>query len=164
MNKMALRKDIIPDYIKLQVWNRDSGYNIICSCRICNILVRPPQNIFKKIKKNKYQNYALLAQQFSQCHYGHIISEYNGGQVIDDNLTIICAKCNLQQGSKNMDAFKPQYEYMCIDINDNCIDNSNISLLMDTDECLYQRSNGSKCKNLSIKDCCYCHIHIHITN
>ena len=161
---MALHKDIIPEHIKLQVWNRDSNNNIICACGICNILVRPPQNIFKKINKNNNQNYTLLAQQYPQCHYGHIISEYNGGQVTVDNLKIICAKCNLQQGSKNMNLFKPQYEYMCIDIDDNynekIFNNSNISLLMDTDECLYQRSNGLKCKNVAMIDCCYCHIHI----
>tara|TARA_Y100000389_G_C17338188_1_gene451818 strand:- start:450 stop:932 length:483 start_codon:yes stop_codon:yes gene_type:complete len=160
---MSLYKDNIPEHIKLKVWNRDSNNNIICACGICNKLVRPPLKIFKKINNN-YKFYTILSQQYAQCHYGHIISEYNGGQVTVDNLKIICAKCNLQQGSKNMNLFKPQYEYMCIDINDNCIDNSNISLLMDTDECLYQRSNGLKCKNAAMIDCCYCHIHIHINN
>ena len=161
---MASRKDIISDSIKLQVWNRDSNNNIICACRICNILVRPPQNIFKKINKNNNQNYTLLAQQYAQCHYGHIISEYNGGQVTVDNLKIICAKCNLQQGTIHMDLYKSKQEYMCIDIDDNynekIFNNSNIPILMDTDECVYQRSNGSKCKNSAMINVCFCHIHI----
>jgi len=171
------KKSIISPIIKLKVWRRDSGDNIICSCYICNKLVRPPEIIFNKLKKIlKYNlnNYIYYAQKYAHCHYGHVISEYNGGSTTVNNLKIICETCNLKQGKKNMNSYKPDIEYMEIDIDnnsdnniDNNIDNNsdnnidNDPILMDTDFCVYQLSCGLKCKNKSIQgDSCYCHIHI----
>jgi hypothetical protein len=38
-------------------------------------------------------------------HCGHVISEYNGGDIKVDNLRPICGLCNSSMGTMNMDDF-----------------------------------------------------------
>lgn len=45
-----------------------------------------------------------LLQNFCNLS-GHVVSRYNGGEDIIDNLVPICGSCNSSMGSINMDSF-----------------------------------------------------------
>tara|TARA_B100001094_G_scaffold49270_1_gene44703 strand:+ start:3072 stop:4130 length:1059 start_codon:yes stop_codon:yes gene_type:complete len=70
--------------IKDRVW---FNYFKNIDCAIC-----PIKHCNNKIYKNSFQA-------------GHIISEYNGGLVIDKNLKPICKDCNLKMGTQNWNEF-----------------------------------------------------------
>jgi hypothetical protein len=77
-------KKSIPKKIKQLVWNKYIGEkNGVGVCLCCNT--------------------TEISQMNFQC--GHIISEYNGGDVTLDNLIPICSLCNTSMGKMNMDDF-----------------------------------------------------------
>ena len=81
-------KKVIPQVIRKIVWNKYIGLkNSIGKCLCCN------------------------AEEISIYNYecGHVISEFNGGDIIIQNLRPICGHCNRSVGSCNMDEFMDKY-------------------------------------------------------
>jgi len=81
-HKFKHQKKIISPKLRLQVWIKEFGnnYNSKCPFNGCN------NNI--NIGKNGF-------------HCGHIISEYNGGPTVLENLKPICSGCNLKMGKSD---------------------------------------------------------------
>jgi hypothetical protein len=82
--KIAKKKKSIPLTLKRKVWNTYIGENIgktVCLC--CKL--------------------TEITQLSFSC--GHIISEFNGGEIRLDNLKPICVSCNSSMGTTNMDEF-----------------------------------------------------------
>ena len=50
----------------------------------------------------------ILQASFS-C--GHIVSEFNGGELKMDNLKPICVSCNSSMGTKNMNDYMKEYGF-----------------------------------------------------
>lgn len=79
------KKTVIPSKIRQQVWERDSGDKFWGSCFVCSM--------------------RLNALEFS-C--GHIVSEFNGGKVVAENMKVVCKSCNSKMGTQNLFEFKEQ--------------------------------------------------------
>ena len=82
------KKKTIPLVLKRNVWNKYIGEDIgktLCFC--CKL--------------------TDISQMNFSC--GHIISEFNGGEIKSDNLKPICVSCNSSMGTKNMDEFIKDY-------------------------------------------------------
>lgn len=81
-HKFKLQKKIIGPKLRIQVWQKEFGNidNGICPFNDCNNNIHNGKNGF---------------------HCGHIISEFNGGLTILDNLKPICSNCNLKMGKNN---------------------------------------------------------------
>ena len=47
---------------------------------------------------------------------GHIISEFNGGNISIDNLKPICGTCNTSMGTENMNEFIENYGFDKINV------------------------------------------------
>jgi hypothetical protein len=88
-NKKCVRKSI-PKIVKTQVWNTYIGKeNGISKCMCC--------------KKSEISQLNF--------HCGHVISVYNGGSNIVENLRPICSQCNLSMGTQNMNIFMKEYGF-----------------------------------------------------
>jgi 5-methylcytosine-specific restriction endonuclease McrA len=87
--KKTKRKKPIPKSVKRLVWNKwigeEFGIGTCLCCKVTNIT------------------------QMS-FHCGHIISEFNGGEINLDNLKPICSSCNLSMGKRNMEEFMAEYK------------------------------------------------------
>jgi hypothetical protein len=78
------KKKPIPATIKRLVWNTHIGEEIgKAKCLCCKI--------------------TDITQLSFNC--GHIIAEYNGGQMIVSNLKPICQNCNSSMGTRDMNEF-----------------------------------------------------------
>jgi hypothetical protein len=75
----TIKTKIIPK-LRMLVWHRAFGQEETGICPKCNIAI--------KVGKNGF-------------HCGHIISEFNGGETVIDNLRPICEKCNKVMGKNN---------------------------------------------------------------
>ena len=82
-HKYKTQKEPISQYIKKQIWKKEFGDSNTEKCPI------------------SFCNTILLNGQKNGWHAGHIISEYNGGKTIIENLRPICKNCNSSMGSKN---------------------------------------------------------------
>jgi hypothetical protein len=86
--KVTRKKKSIPLTLKRKVWNTHIGESIgktVCLC--CKL--------------------TEITQMSFSC--GHIISEFNGGEITLDNLKPICVSCNSSMGTKNMDDFMKKF-------------------------------------------------------
>ncbi len=81
---ITTKKKRIPKKIKNDSWDKYIGKDIACELCIC-------------CKTTK-----IYAKDFIA---GHIISEYNGGDVTVDNIMPICSGCNLSMSTENMRDF-----------------------------------------------------------
>jgi 5-methylcytosine-specific restriction endonuclease McrA len=82
------KKKSIPLALKRKVWNKYITEEIgKAKCLCCNL--------------------TDITQTTFSC--GHIISEFNGGEIKLDNLKPICTSCNSSMGTKNMDEFIKDY-------------------------------------------------------
>lgn len=81
-HKFKYKKKKINPKLRLQVWEKEFGNN--------NIGICPYINCNNKINYEK-----------NGFHCGHIISEYNGGLTIINNLKPICSECNYKMGTNN---------------------------------------------------------------
>lgn len=84
VKKEKTKKKTIPLTLKRNVWNKHIGEDVgktLCLC--CKL--------------------TDITQMNFSC--GHIISEFNGGDIKLDNLKPICVSCNSSMGTKNMDEF-----------------------------------------------------------
>ena len=81
------KKKNIPKSLKIQVKDRDIGKNeYMGKCFVCSSVINR-----------------------DNCHIGHIIPEYKGGETKIDNLKAICISCNLSMGTNNLFEFKDKY-------------------------------------------------------
>ena len=83
-----IKKKSIPLTLKRNVWNKHIGEAIgktLCLC--CKL--------------------SEITQLNFSC--GHIISEFNGGNMKLDNLKPICVSCNSSMGTRNMNEFMEEY-------------------------------------------------------
>lgn len=81
-HKFKHKKKIINPKLRLQVWIKEFGNNNSGICPFHNC-----KNIINNIKNG--------------FHCGHIISEYNSGPTILENLRPICSECNYKMGKNN---------------------------------------------------------------
>jgi len=81
-HKFKLQKKVISPKLRIQVWCKEFGLvdSGVCPFNNCNNFIHNGKNGF---------------------HCGHIISEFNGGLTILDNLKPICNNCNLKMGKNN---------------------------------------------------------------
>ena len=82
--KKTKRKKTIPRILRINVWNEWIGEDLGTSTCLC----------CKKIK---------ISQMNFDC--GHIVSEYDGGKAILENLRPICRICNSSMQTENMNEF-----------------------------------------------------------
>ena len=82
------KKKKIPKKIKNDAWDFHVGKNVaIAKCLCC------------KTKEINAKDFVA----------GHIMSEYNGGEVVVENLVPICQPCNSSMGVTNMDVYVETY-------------------------------------------------------
>ena len=87
-SKPEIKKKLkIAPHIRFQVWKHYIGDKIIAKCFCCNQEDITP-----------FTNYKTF-------HTGHIISEYNGGKILLENLLPICGDCNRVMGTTNWDEY-----------------------------------------------------------
>lgn len=84
------KKKTIPPSLKIKIWNKHIGDEIgKTKCLCCKM-----QDIY---------------QASFSC--GHIISEFNGGELKLENLKPICKSCNSSMGTKNMDEYIKEFGF-----------------------------------------------------
>jgi len=89
-HQLRTRKTPIPKRLKTDVWDFYIGEEKgIALCMCCSR---------EKIKASHFE-----------C--GHVISEYNGGNICIENLRPICSQCNRSMSKKNMDEFMDKCGY-----------------------------------------------------
>ena len=158
-----IKKEHILLNIKIAVWNKCSIYPLnpeITQCKTCNNLVLIPESI-KKIYNISYDIKPIYVNGKRKningvAEFGHIISEFNGGKICEDNLIIQCKTCNTKQGSKNINVNQIMYD---IDMLDNCQE-LNIEMGENYEYCQYICSSKLPCKNKAIINRRFCHIHL----
>ena len=104
------------------------------------------------------------------AQYGHLTSEYNGGEISIDNLVLQCQKCNVELGSKNMHdpyqyigntplnfyEFKiEQQNYIAKELLNQSHNNKCIHLIKTNSDSFKYRF----CKNRSLNNCGFCSCH-----
>ena len=158
-----IKKDKIPIEIKRAVWNKYNIYSShkeITQCRTCDNLIMIPEALrsFYDVSYDIKQIYinGKIKTISGVAEFGHIISEKNGGMVNEDNLIVQCKLCNTRLGSKNIE--KSDFAENCemIDV----FDSENIEMGENYDKCHGHCSSGQICKNKTIFNRKYCHIHL----
>ena len=77
----------IPQSVRVNVWGREFGANArVGKCTVC----RKPIDLFT-------------------FQAGHIISQAAGGSDALDNLTPVCAACNLSMGTEDLNEYRRRY-------------------------------------------------------
>ena len=87
-SEIKIKKKSIPLTLKRNVWNKHIGESIGKTLCLCCKLTEITQLNFS-------------------C--GHIISEFNGGELKLNNLKPICVSCNSSIGTKNMNEYMDEY-------------------------------------------------------
>jgi hypothetical protein len=145
------KKRNIPQYNKEQVWKlccHPSDYRV-AQCATCESLVKGQ---FCILQKYNYNNELLPYKVNGTAEYGHIISEFNGGGINIDNLTIQCKTCNSRLGKNNID--------LNIKIDQIMINKEDINNTPDLTRCTYICKNGFQCKKKKYPNRERCHIHL----
>ena len=86
LNTQKYKKKNIPKALRNIVVNKHFGNRFISNCFVC----------YKEFNRDDVQ-------------IGHVISEKNGGQTIEQNLRCICKTCNCSMGTQNLNDFKECY-------------------------------------------------------
>ena len=158
------RKDYIPIDIKNKVWNNHCIYpnnKEFTQCRTCENLVLIPQSI----RKLNNVNYDLIniyvdgkeKELSGVAEFGHIISEYNGGETSEDNLIIQCKTCNTRNGFNDIDLNRIKIDSIMLDAQ--IEDNNN--MLVNCDYCQYIiPTTNNLCKNKTVHNRSFCYIHL----
>ena len=159
-------KQKIPVEIKADLWYYYAGEDIVTQCFSCSRLLSMPEEV------KKYYKLEINNTEFCNAQYGHIISEYNGGDVSHHNLVLQCQKCNIELGNKNMnDTFqniyntdlnfidykKEQQKHIVKTLREN-LENDRCTFLLKQD----LKSTKFKyrfCKNKSLNNCIVCSSH-----
>ena len=77
------KKNPVPPKLRQDVWESNIGDRFWGNCFVCNMRIH--------------------VLEFS---YGHIVSEFMGGQMVLENLKVVCKSCNSKMGTQNMIEFK----------------------------------------------------------
>jgi 5-methylcytosine-specific restriction endonuclease McrA len=85
-----VKKMAIPKKVKTDVWNTFIGPQIPAHKCLCCL-------------KTTISN--------TDFHVGHVVSEFNGGNLNIDNLRPICASCNYSMGTLNLKDYVTKYGY-----------------------------------------------------
>lgn len=154
-----MSKDYISIIIKEKVWIRDCHISDlrIAQCRSCYCVVKIPQSLNHLIQDSDLLPY--------ECNgvgeFGHIVSEYNGGEISLDNLIIQCKKCNTSLGTKEAKFDTIIQDQLMIPSEILELDNNNINLMrVESSCCSYILGNGNQCKNKPVYNRSVCHIHL----
>ena len=83
------KRESIPKAIKAQLWERDFGEAYSGSCQLCSEQFKVTSSLW---------------------HASHIISHAQGGSDNIENLTILCASCNLSMGAMSFTEYKSKYQ------------------------------------------------------
>ena len=158
---MGKKKDYIPVGVKNNVWNMYCIYPLnreITKCCTCTNLVLIPESI-RKMNNIPYNIKVVRCNGIIQpisgtAEYGHIISEKNGGKVSEDNLIIQCKPCNVRQGFENIENYCS--ECNMIDV----VEEDSIEMGENYEFCQRILKSGKNCKNKTIFNRMYCHIHL----
>lgn len=159
------KKEHIPLSIKNAVWQKYSIYPLnkeITQCCTCMNFVLIPESI-RQINGISHEIQPIYINGkrkiFSGvAEYGHIISEKNGGKALIDNLIIQCKHCNTRQGVLNIEMHNFTENCEMIDIDDE--NELNREMGENIDICEKICSSGKKCKNSTILNRRFCHIHL----
>ena len=159
------RKDNIPVSLKNKIWHKYSIYPLhkeITQCCTCHNFVLMPESI-RQLNDISYDIKPIYINGKRKiisgvAEYGHIISEKNGGKVTEDNLIIQCKTCNTRQKANNIE--KHQLIYDCEMIDAEFDNNKTIEMGENCEICEGICSSGQKCKNRTIFNRKYCHIHL----
>jgi hypothetical protein len=89
-HKFKNQKKTIGPKLRIQIWKKefDNEYESVCPFYRCTNIIHNGLNGF---------------------HCGHVISEFNGGEISFENLRPICFSCNSHMGTTNWD----EYEKKC---------------------------------------------------
>jgi hypothetical protein len=158
-------KDYIPLDVKNRVWNKYSIYPLnkeITQCRTCMNLVLIPESI-RHLNGVSYDiKLVYINGQKKDIsgvgEYGHIISENNGGKVREDNLVIQCKFCNTRLGPRNIE--KSHFIDDCEMIDAEYEKDMNSEMGENSLICEGNCNSGETCKNKTIFNRRYCHIHL----
>ena len=159
-----LRKDNIPIALKNRIWHKYSIYPLhkqITRCCTCTNIVLIPQSI-RSLNNVSYDIKPIYINGKKKilsgiAEYGHIISENNGGKVTEENLIIQCKTCNTRQKTKNIEQNQLIYDCEMIDAE---FDNKDTEMGENYEICQEFCCSGQKCKNKTIFNRKYCHIHL----
>ena len=88
--KEEVKKVPIPKKVKTDIWNTFIGAQIPCHKCLCCLKATISNTDF---------------------HVGHVVSEFNGGNLNIDNLRPICASCNYSMGTTNLKDYVIKYGY-----------------------------------------------------
>jgi hypothetical protein len=88
--KEETKKMPIPKKVKTDIWNTFIGAQIPCHKCLCCLKATISNTDF---------------------HVGHVVSEFNGGNLNIDNLRPICASCNYSMGTSNLKDYVIKYGY-----------------------------------------------------
>ncbi len=137
----------IPLPTKVIVWERDCGISSSTGhCWCCGESVSIQGCVCQRLGLLQNDTYPV-------CHYGHILARAHGGSVEPDNLRIICAKCNLRMGTRNLNSYHPP-----MDTGDESVP---VFLLVDgpDDSCEGVTRSGNRCKNKHSLGSRFCSTH-----
>lgn len=79
------KKNPIPPKLRQEVWETNIGDKFWGNCFVCKMRIH--------------------VLEFA-C--GHVVSEFKGGQMVLENLKVVCKSCNSKMGTQNMMEFKAQ--------------------------------------------------------
>ncbi len=135
----------IPLLTKVKVWKRECGISSTGHCWCCRESVSIQGCVCQRL--GLFQN-----DTYPVCHYGHIIARVLGGSVEPDNLRIICAKCNLGMGTRNLNSYHP------MDTDDEPVP---VFMLVDgpDDQCEGITRSANRCKNKHSPGSRFCSTH-----
>jgi len=153
------RKDSIPTSVKHQVWQKYRLYSLhedITRCCTCTNLVLMPNSISSNSDIKQIYVNGVRQTISGVAEYGHIVAEHNGGKATGDNLLIQCKSCNVRQKTNNIENHQLVYDcdMLDVDINDDVEMGENFHT------CQGVCSSGHKCKNKTIFNRKFCHIHL----
>ncbi len=163
---MGKRKNTIPISVKRRVWHKYSLYSLdVTRCCTCTNFVLMPNSIRPRVipgggcvhsaSNNVYVN-GVRQTISGVAEFGHIVAEHNGGQATEDNLLIQCKACNVRQQANNIE--KHQLVYDCDMLDAEC--DTDVEMGENFYMCQGVCSSGHNCKNKTILNRKYCHIHL----
>lgn len=165
------QKERIPRDLKVKIWLKYATYAdqirtwTLCFC--CRCCVKIPEEV--RTHCNLYETNLLdYIDYLPACAYGHIIPESKGGKMEEDNLRIVCHRCNIEMGTQNMYDFCDSIDKSIIENYKDCMDvdpepNVSVPAVMNVsgreEFCASTAKTGEPCRNKRPKDADFCWIH-----
>ena len=155
------RKEPISIAVKRRVWSKCSIYpshEDITRCSTCPSLVRIPCSIKPSGPSDATAIYVNGERQTISgvAEFGHVIAESNGGKATEENLIIQCKTCNVRQGAKDIETCQLVYDCDMLD----AWTDPDTEMGENVYSCQGVCSSGQKCKNKTVLNRRFCHIHL----